>query len=61
MLLIFLEGFLFAYVPLGRMVKFLFFAQFSVDHLSYPVVRSIELLLCYFIAFAYNAIKKDHY
>ena len=37
----------------GRMVKFQFLAQFSVDHLAHPVVSSFILLLRSFATFAY--------
>ena len=36
-----------------RMVKFQFLAQFPVDHLAYPVVSRLILILCEFTAFAY--------
>ncbi len=35
------------------MVNFKFLAHFLVDHLAYPVVSSLILLLCEFLAFAY--------
>ena len=41
-----------AYTIYGSAVKFLFLAQFPVDHLSHPVVsRLVLLFLCYFVAF----------
>ena len=35
-------------------VKFPFFAQFQVDHLSQPVVPTLVLLLCKFTGFVYS-------
>ena len=39
-------GFRFVHIPFGIMVKFQFLAQFSVDHLSHPVVSLFELVYC---------------
>ena len=41
------------HIPFVGMVKFKFLAQFPVDHLAYPVVSSLVLLLCQFVAFDY--------
>ena len=39
-----------------RMVEFKFLAHFRVDHLDYPVVSYLILLLNYFASFAYYVI-----
>ena len=36
------------------MVKNQSFAQILVDHLSYPVMSSLLLLMCWFVAFDYS-------
>ena len=50
MRLITFDGFWVVHIPVVRMVKFDFFAQLSVDHLSYPILSSLILfcanLLC---------------
>ena len=53
MRLILQDLFWFVYVPFGNMVKFQFLAQFSVVHLSNPVVSRLMLLLRTFAAFVY--------
>ena len=45
MRVIFQERFWFAYKPFGNTIKFLSFAKFPVDHLSDPIMPSLELLL----------------
>ena len=54
--LILQDGFWFVYIPFGSMVKFLFIAQFPVNHLLHPVVSSLILPLRYFATFADYAI-----
>ena len=41
----FLGRFCFVRIPFGRMVKFQFLAQFSVDHLPHPVISSLIFFL----------------
>ena len=43
--LIIQEGFWIVHIPLVRMVKFQFLAQFPVDHLLHPVVSNLILFL----------------
>ena len=44
--LIFQNRFWAVHIPVVRMVKFNFLAQFPVDHLAHPVVPSFILFLC---------------
>ena len=44
--LILLDGFWFAHILFGDMVKIQFLAQFPVDHLSHPFMPSLVLLYC---------------
>ena len=46
------------HIPLVRMVKFKFLAQFPVDHFAHPVVSCLILLLGYFSAFVYHVINR---
>ena len=54
--LILQDRFWFAHIPFGSMVKFQFLAQITVDLLPHPVVSSLTLFLCKFVAFVYYAI-----
>ena len=51
-----LYGFWFMYIPLIRMVKFQFLAQFLRACLSHPVVSCLILLFCLVYALAYYGI-----
>ena len=52
----FKAGFCFVHIPFVCIVKFQFFAQFPLDHLSNTVVSSLIFYLHYFATLIYNAI-----
>ena len=52
--LILQDGFWFAHIPYGCVVKFQFLAQFPVDHLPHPVVSSLILLLSLLLLYYYS-------